>query len=200
MSRTPEGPIEADPIDFYCGRDIATEVSPLLDEVLAGVELGAYDRRLVEWAKGAWDQPTMITIASWILRARQAGEAGQGRRAVITTTTAHLRDLLDQIEAWEPHPGSTATEAYTILRNAADFQALADDLVRSAVADVRSIPAQGRKIVPDPRPGADSRSVVEQKVSAADRASSRWSWKAIGHVLGVTSQAAQQRFGARPRS
>lgn len=72
MDKLPTGPIETDPIDYYRGRDIAAEISPLLDEALAGIELGAYDRRIVEWAKGAWDQPTMVTLASLILRARQA--------------------------------------------------------------------------------------------------------------------------------
>lgn len=116
---------------------------------------------------------------------------------MMTTTTAQLRDLLDVIETWEPHPASTPTEAYSVLRAAADFHQLADELVRSAVADVRCIPAHGLKIVPDPRPGADSRSVIEQPATAADRSKVRWSWAAIGKVLGVTAQAAQQRFGPK---
>lgn len=65
----PTGPIESDPIDYYHGRDFA-DLSVLLDEALAGVELGEYDRRIVEWAKQMWDQPTMVTIASLIQRAR----------------------------------------------------------------------------------------------------------------------------------
>lgn len=72
MDKLPTGPVESDPVEFYRGRDISTEVQPLLDEALADLELGAYDRRLVEWAKKSWDQPTMVTIASWIVRARQA--------------------------------------------------------------------------------------------------------------------------------
>lgn len=68
-ARMPSGPIEAEPSDYYRGLDFP-EIAQLLDEALEGVELGAYDRRLVEWAKGAWDQPTMVTIASWIQRAK----------------------------------------------------------------------------------------------------------------------------------
>ncbi|MFG3214790.1 hypothetical protein [Streptomyces tendae] len=34
----------------------------------AGVELGAYDRRIVDWIAG-WDYPTVATIASLIRRA-----------------------------------------------------------------------------------------------------------------------------------
>jgi hypothetical protein len=65
----PSGPIESDPIDYYHGRDFA-DLGALLDEALDGVELGAYDRRIVDWAKQMWDQPTMVTIASLIQRAR----------------------------------------------------------------------------------------------------------------------------------
>lgn len=68
----PEGPIESDPFDFYRDRSSA-EIRAMLDDVLAGVELGAYDRRIVEWGKSMWDQPTMVTIASLIHRARAAG-------------------------------------------------------------------------------------------------------------------------------
>ena len=65
----PTGPIESDPIDYYHGHDFA-DLRTQLDEALAGVELGAYDRRIVEWVKQTWDQPTMVTIASLIQRAR----------------------------------------------------------------------------------------------------------------------------------
>ena len=44
----------------------------ILDEVLAGVELGAWDQRMVGWLAG-WDAATVLTIASWIVRAREMG-------------------------------------------------------------------------------------------------------------------------------
>lgn len=71
MDKLPTGPIEADPIDYYRGRELS-DLPPLIDEALAGMELGAYDRRIVDWLKG-WDQPTIVTIASLIQRARAAG-------------------------------------------------------------------------------------------------------------------------------
>ncbi|MET7714666.1 hypothetical protein [Streptomyces sp. NPDC005407] len=37
----------------------------------AGVELGTYDRRIVDWIAG-WDYPTVATIASLIRRAGHA--------------------------------------------------------------------------------------------------------------------------------
>jgi hypothetical protein len=41
-------------------------------EALDGIELGAYDRRIVEWLAG-WEISTVGTIASLLYRARAAG-------------------------------------------------------------------------------------------------------------------------------
>ena len=64
----PAGPRESDPGGFVPG----AERSVLLAEVLGGVELGAWDRRVVGWLAGL-DTSTALTIASWIARAREAG-------------------------------------------------------------------------------------------------------------------------------
>ncbi|MGH3428370.1 MAG: hypothetical protein ACRDQZ_12520 [Mycobacteriales bacterium] len=50
----------------------AVEQARILAEVLAGMELGAWDQRMVEWLAG-WDAATVLTIASWIVRARGMG-------------------------------------------------------------------------------------------------------------------------------
>ncbi|HYS36664.1 MAG TPA: hypothetical protein VEO01_13650 [Pseudonocardiaceae bacterium] len=49
-------------------------------ESLDGVELGAYDRRIIEWLAG-WDIATVGTIASLIYRARatDTGSIGDER-------------------------------------------------------------------------------------------------------------------------
>jgi hypothetical protein len=47
----------------------------VLAGVLDGVEMGAWDRRVVGWLAGL-DTSTALTIASWIARGR---ESGQGR-------------------------------------------------------------------------------------------------------------------------
>jgi hypothetical protein len=41
----------------------------ILAAALAGLELGAWDRRILHWLAG-WDTSTVLTIASWITRAR----------------------------------------------------------------------------------------------------------------------------------
>ena len=46
----------------------------ILAGVLAGIELGAWDRRILEWMAG-WDASTVLTVASWIARSRAAGMA-----------------------------------------------------------------------------------------------------------------------------
>jgi hypothetical protein len=42
--------------------------------VLDGLELGAHDRRVARWL-AELDTSTLATIASWIARARAAGQA-----------------------------------------------------------------------------------------------------------------------------
>ena len=47
----------------------------LLCEALAaaGIELGAWDHRIVEWQAGSWEPATVAVVAGWITRAHQAG-------------------------------------------------------------------------------------------------------------------------------
>ncbi len=65
----PAGPLESAPRGFVPGE----ERSAFLAGVLEGVELGAWDRRVAGWLAGL-DTCTALTIASWILRAREAGQ------------------------------------------------------------------------------------------------------------------------------
>ena len=64
----PAGPLEADPGGFLPGE----ERSAILTGVLDGVELGAWDLRIVGWLCGL-DTSTALTIASLIARSRAAG-------------------------------------------------------------------------------------------------------------------------------
>lgn len=69
----PTGPIEKEPIEFYGGgAPGSAQLGVALDDALQGIELGNYDRRIIDWIKG-WDQGTVVTIASLISRARSAG-------------------------------------------------------------------------------------------------------------------------------
>jgi hypothetical protein len=64
----PGGPLESAPGGFVP----VAERAVLLAGVLAGVELGGWDRRVADWL--AWmDTETVLTVASWIARAREAG-------------------------------------------------------------------------------------------------------------------------------
>ena len=65
----PAVPLESDPGGFVP----QAERAAILAEVLDGVELGAWDRRVAGWLAGL-DTSTALTIASWILRAREAGQ------------------------------------------------------------------------------------------------------------------------------
>ncbi len=64
----PAGPLESDPGGFLPGE----ERSAILAGVLDGVELGAWDLRIVGWLCGL-DMSTALTIASLIARARETG-------------------------------------------------------------------------------------------------------------------------------
>ena len=66
--RVPGGPVEVAPAGFVPGA-VQAEI---LADALAGIELGAWDRRIAEWLAG-WDASTVLTVASWIGRARAAG-------------------------------------------------------------------------------------------------------------------------------
>jgi hypothetical protein len=44
----------------------------ILAGVLSGIELGSWDRRVAEWLTGL-DTATLLTVASWVARARAAG-------------------------------------------------------------------------------------------------------------------------------
>ena len=65
--RIPTGPIEHDPGGFLP----QPMQEAMLHEALAGVELGAFDRRILAWLAG-WTASEVRTIASLIQRARAA--------------------------------------------------------------------------------------------------------------------------------
>lgn len=62
------GPLESAPGGFVP----EAERLVILADVLGGVELGAWDRRVAGWLAGL-DTCTVLTVASWIVRARDAG-------------------------------------------------------------------------------------------------------------------------------
>lgn len=65
MTAVPPGPINKAP-GGCSPRDVLAAV---LHEPLADIELGTYDERILTWLAG-WDDPTVMTIASLLHRAR----------------------------------------------------------------------------------------------------------------------------------
>jgi hypothetical protein len=81
MSQIPTGPIETRPDGAIPYPEHGAPRGAVADlfrgELLAaldGVELGAYDRRIVDWLAG-WDGTTVATVCSWLVRARSAASA-----------------------------------------------------------------------------------------------------------------------------
>ena len=68
----PDGPLEMAPRGPFA-RDLNLR-REAFTAALAGVDLGAYDRRIVDWLVN-WDDPTCRTVVSLIWRARLAGMA-----------------------------------------------------------------------------------------------------------------------------
>jgi hypothetical protein len=68
-SYIPAGPVEAAPYEGYCPPEMRQKA---FAAVLEGVELGAYDLRIVAWL-AQWDDTTCRTIASLMWRCRLAG-------------------------------------------------------------------------------------------------------------------------------
>lgn len=85
----PPGPVEAAPYLGYCQPEVRQEA---FTAVLAGVQMGAYDTRMINWLVG-WDDPTCRTIASVMWRCRLAGVAHlnarlDGLRAMVSAVLA----------------------------------------------------------------------------------------------------------------
>ena len=66
--RVPGGPVEVPPAGFVP----EAVQAQILAGVLAGIELGAWDLRILGWLAGL-DASTVLTVASWIARSRAAG-------------------------------------------------------------------------------------------------------------------------------
>lgn len=63
----PAGPIESAPVGFRPSREQEAVLRSVL--AAAGVELGAYDERIVSWFAEFADWGTFGVITSWIVRA-----------------------------------------------------------------------------------------------------------------------------------
>lgn len=91
--------------DQWRARVRADIVAALLDAIGPDVELGAYDRRIVEWLAG-WDIGTVGTIASLLRRVRAAGETERGateepQDRMPPKMRASVNGLLDHLVATE---------------------------------------------------------------------------------------------------
>ena len=66
-----------------------------LDAALSGVELGTYDRQIVEWLAG-WDPPTVAVVCGLITRARAAALPPADRRTILAAPDQAADDKRDR--------------------------------------------------------------------------------------------------------
>lgn len=64
-----DGPIDHAPWVGSC----FSENREAIAGALVGVELGAWDERIVAWLAG-WDGPTVVPVVSWLWRVRRVGD------------------------------------------------------------------------------------------------------------------------------
>lgn len=64
----PNGPADSEPVGFLPTEEQRAAILAELAE--ARVELGAYDRRIVDWMAQMTDWGTTATILGWVRRAR----------------------------------------------------------------------------------------------------------------------------------
>lgn len=90
----PPGPLDSAPGGGFQPRQLRRDA---FAEVLAGVELGDYDRRMIEWLTGM-DDSTCRAFASIMWRCREAGEPRPPTARVRAELPADsLRALADSI-------------------------------------------------------------------------------------------------------
>jgi hypothetical protein len=58
---------------LYAATHLAEAVqAAMLAAALSGIELGAWDRRIVAWL-AEWETSTVLTVVSWVARSRAVG-------------------------------------------------------------------------------------------------------------------------------
>jgi hypothetical protein len=95
----PDGPVDHAPTGYTPEREQQEVLLHALHT--AGIQLGAYDERMVRWVAG-WDWPTVAVITSWITRATQStdNQCGDDERECGCPEDYHLHDCSI------PHPAS----------------------------------------------------------------------------------------------
>ena len=118
---------------------------------------------------------------------------------MITTTTMQIREAINEIEAFDPDGIKEESKQFANVRATLEalqiLRDLTDDLTAEVVSQVRQIPPSRVKIVTGVAPHDPSMAIRAR----SDRSKTKWSWDAIGHLLGGTSGPAAQMKWGRPK-
>lgn len=88
----PTSPVETAPRGFVPDAQQLEELHDVLGR--AGVQLGAYDRRITEWLSG-WEWSTVATITGWVQRAATTPVTPPADDAAEERTTDAIREVLE---------------------------------------------------------------------------------------------------------
>ncbi|MFF4749984.1 hypothetical protein ACWD5R_08030 [Streptomyces sp. NPDC002514] len=128
----PKGPFETEPRARYINKDTAQQ---LITDALtaAGVELGAYDRRIVAWQAG-WDSSSIVPLVSWLRRTaaehkrlRKSRDAFRDQRNAVFQTNERL---LAELQASDQARLLAENETRSVRREA--------DALRARVAELEA--------------------------------------------------------------
>jgi hypothetical protein len=122
------GPYEQEPREPFIA---ANQRKALLGQALQGVELGAWDRRILDWLAGHLDTPTFLVVLGMVERAKATGEhASTAQVRVMDSGSPHLaftwqardargRQATGQLAGAPPEP-ELADWRYRALQEAAE--------------------------------------------------------------------------------
>jgi hypothetical protein len=158
---TAHGPYEQEPHEPFIA---AAQRRALLDQALQGVELGAWDRRILDWLAGHLDTPTFLAVLGMVERATATAAPASGAQVwVLDPGGSHLAFT------WHAHDGH-GHQATGQLAGAPPEPELAGwryqaftEAAAAAVAALKQLEglaAADRKPVPDDPPRSSRRRLV----------------------------------------
>lgn len=116
----------------------------------------------------------------------------------MSMTAGEIRDALDRMEAGYPDD-SVWTRPMKAIEEAKRIRDLADRLIAEEVAGARSVEHPSQRVRLDKAGDAGEVEVNRDRLTLVEHGTARdkrmYGWDVIGWVLGISGEAARQRYG-----